>query len=70
MEFVSLGAMVVTLRGVVVGDFPIQIAKMKTQVIQGYTMFWSWKFVQNMLKKVSLSSFLRERADQIQQRLR
>ena len=37
MEFVSLGAMVVTLRGVVVGDFPIQIAKMKTQVIQGYT---------------------------------
>ena len=36
MEFVSLGAMVVTLRGVVVGDFPIQIAKMKTQVFQGY----------------------------------
>ena len=36
MEFVSLGAMVVTLRGVVVGDFPIQIAKMKTEVIQGY----------------------------------
>ena len=35
MEFVSLSAMVVTLRGVVVGDFPIQIAKMKTQVIQG-----------------------------------
>ena len=34
MEFVSLGAMVVTLRGVVVGGFPIQIAKMKTQVIQ------------------------------------
>ena len=38
MEFVSLGAMVVTLRGVVVGGFPIQIAKMKTQVIQGYSI--------------------------------
>ena len=35
MEFVSLGAMVVALRGVVVDDFPIQIAKMKTRVIQG-----------------------------------
>jgi len=35
MEFVSLGAMVVTLRGVVVGDFPIQIAKMKTRLFKG-----------------------------------
>ena len=35
MEFVFLGAVVVTLRVVEMGHFPIQIAKMKTQVIQG-----------------------------------
>ena len=33
MEFFSLGAMVVALRGVVVDDFPIQIAKMKIRSI-------------------------------------
>ena len=35
MEFVFLGAVVVALRVVEVGHFPIQIAKIKTQVIQG-----------------------------------
>ena len=40
MEFVSLGAMVVALRGVVVDDFPIQIAKMKIRTIQGYAFFY------------------------------
>ena len=35
MEFVFLGAVVVALRVVEIGHFPIQIAKMKTQVFQG-----------------------------------
>ena len=37
MRFALLVAVVVALGVVEVGHFPIQIAKMKTQVIQGYT---------------------------------
>ena len=41
MLFVYLGAVVVTERGVEVGDFPIQIAKMKTRRILGYWWIYS-----------------------------
>ena len=57
MEFVSLGAMVVTLRGVVVGGFPIQIAKMKTKVIQDSRgQGYYWLFGQNKSRELAIAS--------------